>query len=203
MELGGTGDRERLGRQLTASGFPIGPRSHRPRAGEFALGRSVLYNAARGILTTSRAVHAGPSPGVMTSIVRALLSRLLGERGERAAARYLRRHGLRVLYRGYRTRWGEIDLIAREADTLVFVEVKARRRGFPPRRSPPRSSGDSPWPRCILSALPPPRTAEPIRRRGHRLARRPSPSGHRAHPQRLRGRRPRSDVFHRWDSRVH
>jgi len=67
----------------------------------------------------------------MTSIVRALLNRLLGERGERAAARYLRRHGMRVLLRGYRTRWGEIDLIAREADILVFVEVKARRRGVP------------------------------------------------------------------------
>jgi putative endonuclease len=67
----------------------------------------------------------------MTSIMRALLSRLLGERGERTAARYLRRHGLRVLARGYRTKWGEIDLIAREGDTLIFVEVKARRRGVP------------------------------------------------------------------------
>ena len=67
----------------------------------------------------------------MTSIVRAFLNRLLGERGERAAARYLRRQGMRVLYRGYRTRWGEIDLIARDGDTLVFVEVKARRRGVP------------------------------------------------------------------------
>jgi len=67
----------------------------------------------------------------MTTIVRALLSRLLGERGERIAARYLRRHGMRVLCRGYRTRLGEIDLIARDADTLVFVEVKARRRGVP------------------------------------------------------------------------
>jgi putative endonuclease len=67
----------------------------------------------------------------MTSIVRALLNRLLGERGERAAARHLKRHGLRVLVRGYRTEQGEIDLIAREGDTLVFVEVKARRHGVP------------------------------------------------------------------------
>jgi len=67
----------------------------------------------------------------MTSIVRALLNRLLGERGERTAARYLRRHGMRVLCRRYRTKLGEIDLIAREADTLVFIEVKARRRGAP------------------------------------------------------------------------
>jgi putative endonuclease len=67
----------------------------------------------------------------MPSSVRDLWNRLLGNRGERAAARYLRRRGLRVLARGYRTRHGEIDLIARDGDTLVFVEVKARRRGVP------------------------------------------------------------------------
>ncbi len=33
--------------------------------------------------------------------------------------------------RGYRTRYGEIDLIARDGDTLVFVEVKSRRQGVP------------------------------------------------------------------------
>jgi putative endonuclease len=38
---------------------------------------------------------------------------------------------MRVLYRGYRTKLGEIDLIARESETLVFVEVKSRRRGVP------------------------------------------------------------------------
>jgi len=67
----------------------------------------------------------------MTSIARALLNRLLGERGERAAARHLKRQGMRVLLRGYRTKQGEIDLIARERDTLVFVEVKVRRQGVP------------------------------------------------------------------------
>jgi putative endonuclease len=51
--------------------------------------------------------------------------------GERAAARYLKKQGMRVLTRGFRTRWGEIDLIARDRDTLVFVEVKTRRRGEP------------------------------------------------------------------------
>ena len=67
----------------------------------------------------------------MTPIVRALWNRLLGERGERAAARHLKRQGMRVLLRGYRTMQGEIDLIARDGDTLVFVEVKARRQGVP------------------------------------------------------------------------
>lgn len=63
--------------------------------------------------------------------LRAWLSRLLGARGERLAARYLRRQGLRIITRGYRTPLGEIDLIAREGDRLVFVEVKTRRQGEP------------------------------------------------------------------------
>jgi putative endonuclease len=67
----------------------------------------------------------------MSSIVRALMNRLLGDRGERAAARYLRRQGMRVWVRGHRTRTGEIDLIARDGDTLVFIEVKSRRQGEP------------------------------------------------------------------------
>ena len=67
----------------------------------------------------------------MRSIVSRLWSRLLGDRGERAAARYLRRRGLRIVTRSYHTPWGEIDLVAREGDVLIFVEVKTRRRGTP------------------------------------------------------------------------
>jgi putative endonuclease len=67
----------------------------------------------------------------MNSIVRALMNRLLGERGERLAARHLKRQGMRILLRRYQTEQGEIDLIARDGDTLVFVEVKARRKGSP------------------------------------------------------------------------
>jgi putative endonuclease len=73
----------------------------------------------------------GEPRGPLNPIVRALLGRLLGDRGEREAALYLRRQGLRVLVRGYRTPRGEIDLIARDGDTLVFVEVKTRRQGQP------------------------------------------------------------------------
>ena len=67
----------------------------------------------------------------MNPILRALWHRLLGDRGEREAARCLRRQGLRILLRGYRTPQGEIDLIARDGDTLVFIEVKTRRHGEP------------------------------------------------------------------------
>jgi len=50
----------------------------------------------------------------------------LGEHGEKWAARYLRRRGYKVLVRRFRSRSGEIDLICRDGDWLVFVEVKTR-----------------------------------------------------------------------------
>jgi putative endonuclease len=50
----------------------------------------------------------------------------LGPTGERIAAKYLRRHGHRILMRNYRCPAGEIDLVAAQGDTLVFVEVKTR-----------------------------------------------------------------------------
>ena len=58
----------------------------------------------------------------------------LGRRGERFAAQYLARLGYRVLQRGRRFRFGELDLIALDGRTVVFVEVKTRRgdrRGRP------------------------------------------------------------------------
>ena len=54
------------------------------------------------------------------------LNRFFGDRGEREAARYLRRRGYRILARKLRTRFGELDLIARDGGTIVFVEVKTR-----------------------------------------------------------------------------
>ena len=50
----------------------------------------------------------------------------LGRRGEEAAERHLACRGYRILERRYRTRAGEIDFIAEEGATLVFVEVKTR-----------------------------------------------------------------------------
>ena len=50
----------------------------------------------------------------------------LGQEGEDVAAAALEAAGLTVLERRFRCRTGEIDLVAQEADTLVFVEVKTR-----------------------------------------------------------------------------
>ena len=51
----------------------------------------------------------------------------LGARGERIAAAYLTDAGLRLLDRNWRCREGELDIVAREGDALVFCEVKTRR----------------------------------------------------------------------------
>jgi putative endonuclease len=56
----------------------------------------------------------------------------LGRLGERLAAEHLERLGFAILARNHRTRFGEIDLVACDGTTLVFVEVKTRRgRGEP------------------------------------------------------------------------
>lgn len=49
-----------------------------------------------------------------------------GRRSERLAVEYLKRSGYRVLEVNFRTRCGEIDIIASDKGTIVFVEVKAR-----------------------------------------------------------------------------
>jgi len=53
-------------------------------------------------------------------------SRALGRRGEADAARYLRQRGYVILERNYRTRLGEVDLVAFKDGAIAFVEVKAR-----------------------------------------------------------------------------
>jgi putative endonuclease len=51
----------------------------------------------------------------------------VGRAGEEAAVQYLLQRGYRILQRNYRCRVGEIDLVAQDGGTLVFIEVKTRR----------------------------------------------------------------------------
>ena len=61
---------------------------------------------------------------------------LLGRYGEALAAEYLRKKGCRILAMNYRTRLGELDVIAQDGRYLAFVEVKLRRSGaFAPARA--------------------------------------------------------------------
>jgi putative endonuclease len=50
----------------------------------------------------------------------------LGRSGEEAAVVLLKENGYKILARNYKTRLGEIDIVARDKDTLCFVEVKTR-----------------------------------------------------------------------------
>ena len=52
-----------------------------------------------------------------------------GGSAEELAAAFLARHGFAILARNYRTRMGEIDLVAQDGATLVFVEVRLRKGG--------------------------------------------------------------------------
>ncbi len=64
-----------------------------------------------------------------------------GKKAEDLAARHLKRQGYKLITRNYRTKIGEIDIIAREGGTLVFIEVKARqstRYGSPKAAVTPR-----------------------------------------------------------------
>ncbi len=52
--------------------------------------------------------------------------RLLGIKGEDLATKFLKKKGFRIISRNYKTPLGEIDIIAEDGETLVFVEVKTR-----------------------------------------------------------------------------
>ncbi len=54
------------------------------------------------------------------------LKKMLGQEGEDRAAKYLVERGYKILERNYRTRAGEIDLVALDRGEVVFVEVKTR-----------------------------------------------------------------------------
>ena len=80
--------------------------------------------------TTRPAVHnllRPLPPAGLAAHGRSVSTTDLGSRGERIAAAYLTRAGLRVLDRNWRCRDGELDLVARDGDALVFCEVKTRR----------------------------------------------------------------------------
>ena len=80
-----------------------------------------------------------------------MFKKILGQSGEDRAATFLAKKGYRVLERNYRTRNGEIDLIALHEGTVVFVEVKTRtsdRFGAPELAVTPQKQG-----RMIKAAL--------------------------------------------------
>lgn len=55
------------------------------------------------------------------------LRQKFGKFGEDLAARFLKKQGYKIICRNYRTKFGEIDIIAKDTDIIVFIEVKSRR----------------------------------------------------------------------------
>lgn len=73
----------------------------------------------------------------------------LGKLGESLACRELERRGYAILARRYRTRFGEIDIVCEDRQTIVFVEVKARRTG----RYGAAAEAIVPWKRRRIAAM--------------------------------------------------
>ena len=68
--------------------------------------------------------------GVPVHFGRLINSQVFGNAQEPEAARYFRSQGLELLCRDYRSRYGEIDLIMTDSNTLVFGEVRYRRSEY-------------------------------------------------------------------------
>jgi putative endonuclease len=81
-----------------------------------------LSASALGQVRRLRAIYTSS----VNSLRRAFAPKTLGQRGEAAAARYLKRLGYVIVARGSHIRRGEMDLIAVDGRTIVFVEVKTR-----------------------------------------------------------------------------
>ncbi len=76
-------------------------------------------------------MDAKPSTPALSRRAAAALARkraafALGRRSEELAAAYLEAKGLLILHRNFRRRFGEIDVVARDGNALVIVEVRAR-----------------------------------------------------------------------------
>ena len=67
-------------------------------------------------------------------------TRAIGRDGEEIAAEYLRNNGYRIVEKNYKNRFGEIDIIAKDGNTVVFIEVKTRNT---PSYGTPSSAVDS------------------------------------------------------------
>ena len=81
--------------------------------------------------STTRAPRADQPKTALSRRAAAALARkraafALGRRSEELAAAYLEAHGLCILHRNFRRRFGEIDLVARDRSELVIVEVRGR-----------------------------------------------------------------------------
>lgn len=55
------------------------------------------------------------------------LKRKLGDIGEEVAIKYLKKQGYQILERNYQKKWGEIDMVVKQNNKLIFIEVKTKK----------------------------------------------------------------------------
>ncbi|MDO4537520.1 MAG: YraN family protein [Coriobacteriales bacterium] len=87
---------------------------------EMDLGGSPLTNGKRD-------VHIQYEQGALGSLVKESSSKQVGAYGEDIACAYLEQCGLVIVERNWHCRFGEVDIVARDGNTIVLVEVKTRR----------------------------------------------------------------------------
>ncbi len=89
--------------------------------------RESMHGRARCLARAADPVGAsGASCASVASVAGDCARQRTGREAEESACRELQRRGLRVLQRNYRVRGGEIDIVARDGCTLVFIEVRRR-----------------------------------------------------------------------------
>lgn len=91
---------------------------------------SAKLAAARTFSTNQEAAPeiTGNQPNVFLSDKPTHTSKQIGDAAETAAARYLEKHGHKIIERNWKTRYCEVDIITRLGDTIYFTEVKYRRQ---------------------------------------------------------------------------
>jgi len=71
--------------------------------------------------------NSGNADGIETPSGKGYQNLGVGNRGEELAAAFLERNGFRIVERNFRCKGGEVDIIAKDGKTIVFIEVKSRR----------------------------------------------------------------------------
>ncbi len=74
--------------------------------------------------------HSARHRGKRAPTGRRTYRQVIGQKAEELAVEFLRARGLQILHRNFRRRLGELDIVAREGDTLVIVEVRTRTTGW-------------------------------------------------------------------------
>lgn len=97
---------------------------------EWASPNNVCVSPKSAWVSDKISARVAPLRSVDTKRTTGVDKKMFGQQAEQCVAHALQKNGFTVLAQNYRTRGGEIDIIASDHDTVVFVEVKARRKQY-------------------------------------------------------------------------